>query len=230
MNRRILLLVVIFCSIFFTSAQAQFRMGPTGGLNFHRQVFKSNTYKYDAVFRSRLAFHLGIITDVVIDDNFSLQSELIYTQRGGYYKTDMPDITEEFQSDLGYLSLPVCLTAKLDVKSAYLFIGAGPYLSKLINSSHRFSANDINYENGKLRVGTNTETDQIKPWDAGVKVKAGFELKKGMYMCAFYDISTSDINPQFTVVRNKTFGIQLAYIFSLTEEDRYNRFESFYEF
>ena len=30
--------------------------------------------------------------------------------------------------------------------------------------------------------------------------------------------------------RNKTFGVQLAYIFSLTEEDRYNRFENFYEF
>jgi hypothetical protein len=73
-------------------------------------------------------------------------------------------------------------------------------------------------------------TDQIKPWDAGVKLKAGFELKKGFSMSAFYDISTADINPQFTVTRNKTFGVQWAFLFSTTEEDRYNRFESFYEF
>ncbi len=49
-------------------------------------------------------------------------------------------------------------------------------------------------------------------------------------MSAFYDVSTSDINPQFTVTRNKTFGVQLSYLFSMTEEDRYNRFEKFYEF
>ena len=126
--------------------------------------------------------------------------------------------------------MPICLTAKLDVKSAYIFAGAGPYISKLIYSSHTYTSNGFNIENGSLRVGTNYDTDQVKPWDAGVKLKAGFELKRGMYMSVFYDISTSDINPQFTVTRNKTFGVQFGYLFSLTEEDRYNRFENFYEF
>lgn len=209
---------------------AQFRVGPIGGLNYNRQVFKSNTYRYEGVFRSHLAFSAGVIGDLVLDKHLSLQPELIYTLRGGFYKSDRLNVSEEYQNDLSYISLPVCLTAKLDVNKAYLIAGAGPFLEKLIHSSHKYYSNGQNIENGRLRVGTNNETDQIKPWNAGVRLKAGFELKKGMYMVAFYDIGTSDINPQFTVTRNKTFGIHLAFLFSTTEEDRYNRFEKFYEF
>lgn len=230
MNRKIAFSIILLLSIFSAELQAQFRMGPTGGLNFNRQVFKSNTYRYDGVFKTRLGFHMGLMTDLIINEKLSLQTELLYTQRGGYYKTERQDISEEYTGNIGYISLPICMTAKIDVRSAFLFIGAGPYISKLLHSSHTYNSNGTNVENGKLRVGTNYETDQVKPWDAGVKFKAGFELKKGMYMSAFYDISTSDINPQFTVTRNKTFGVQLAYLFSLTEEDRYNRFEKFYEF
>jgi len=230
MKKTLMLLSLTLGLAIVNTTQAQFRVGPTGGLNFNRQVFKSNTHRYDALFRTRLGFHLGVLTDLIINDNLSLQTELLYTQKGGYYKIERPDITEEYTANLGYVSLPVCLTAKLDVRSAWLFIGAGPYINRLLHSNHTYTSNGFNLENGKLRIGTDYNSDQVKPYDAGIKVKAGFELKKGMYMSAFYDISTSDINPQFTVTRNKTFGVQLAYIFSTTEEDRYNRFENFYEF
>ncbi|MBL7771849.1 MAG: PorT family protein [Chitinophagaceae bacterium] len=209
---------------------AQFRVGPVGGLNFKRQVFKSNTYRFDALFKERLGFNLGVMSEIVMTKNLSLQSELLFTQRGGYYKTEGVNISEEFTSDLSYVSLPLCLTYKLDVRSAWLIAGAGPYLEKLIHSSHKYYSNGVNIENGPMRVGNSFYTDQLKPWSAGVKVKAGFELRRGMYMVAYYDIGTSDINPQFTVTRNKTYGIQWSYIFSTTEEDRYNRLENFYEF
>lgn len=212
------------------AVSAQFRIGPVGGMNFNRQVYKSNTIKYEGIFRNRLGFHAGVITDLVMTKNLSLQSELLYSLRGGYYKSDRANVTEELQTDLGYFTLPICLTYKIDVRSAHLIASAGPYLSKLLHSQHHFYSNGKNIENGPYRVGTDDLTDQIKPWDAGLKVKAGFELKKGMYMVAYYDIGSADINPQFTVTRNKTYGVSLAYIFSTSEEDRYNRFEKFYEF
>jgi hypothetical protein len=212
------------------AASAQLRLAPTGGFNFNRQIFKSNTYKYEGIFRNRLGFHAGMMADLVVTDFLSLQSELLFTRKGGFYKSDRPNISEEYQTDLNYISLPVCLTFKYDVKSAYLVLGAGPYINKLLSSQHRYYSNGENIENGPMRIGTDYDTDQIKPWDAGVKFKAGFELKKGLMMTAYYDWSTADINPQYTITRNKTYGVQLAYIFSLTEEDRYNRFEKFYEF
>jgi Outer membrane protein beta-barrel domain len=229
MNKKVFCfsLLVLFAAM---QSFAQIRVGPIGGLNYKYQVFKSNTYRFDAQFKTRLAFNLGVMSEVVINKRLSLQSELLYNQRGGYYKTEGLNVSEEFKSDLSYISLPMCLTYKQDVRSAYLIVGAGPYIEKLIHSSHKYYQNGENIENGPMRVGTGNYTDQIKPWSAGLKVKAGFELKRGMYMVAFFDIGSSDINPQFTVTRNKTYGIQWSYIFSTTEEDRYNRLEKFYEF
>lgn len=225
-------LVVALCISLYalTVSHAQIRVGPVGGLNFKHQVFKSNTYAFDALFKSRLAFNAGAISELVLSKRLSLQAELLYSQRGGYYKTEGVFVSEEFKSDLSYISLPFCLTYKHDVRGAFLIAGAGPFIEKLIHSSHSYYHNGVNIENGPLRVGTNNYTAQLKPWAAGIKVKAGFELKRGMYMVAFYDIGTSDVNPQFTVTRNKTYGIQWGYIFSTTEEDRYNRLENFYEF
>lgn len=224
------MIVVLYGLFFVAPSNAQFRIGPVGGINFNRQVFKSNTIKYEGTFRNRLGFHAGLITDFILNKNLSLQSELLYSLRGGYYKLDRANVSEELQADLGYITVPVCLTYKMDLRNAHLIASAGPYLSKLLHSQHHFYSNGKNIENGAYRVGTDNIDAQIKPWDAGVKLKAGFELKKGMYLVAFYDISTADINPQFTVTRNKTYGVSLAYIFSTNEEDRYNRFEKFYEF
>lgn len=223
-------LLTLFLMAVGILAHAQLRLGPIGGVNFNRQIFKSNTYRYDDVFTTKLGLNIGMMADWVMHKNFSIQSELIYAQRGGNYKTEHINITESYNSKLGYISLPIVFTGKLDVNSAYLIAGAGVYIEKLIFSSHSYYSNGNNIENGPLKVGTNMYTDQIKAWGAGVKFKAGFELKKGMYAVAFYDIGTTDLNPQFTVVRNKTFGAQLGFLFSLTEEDRYNRFEHFYEF
>jgi len=225
--------ILFFCSIIlcmYADSMAQFRLGPTGSMGINRQIYKSNSYRYEGLFKNRLGYQVGVITDLILTPSLSLQSELLYARRGGYYKLEKANITEEYTTDLGYVTLPVCLTYKLDLKSAYVIFGAGPYLGKLLHSNHTYKSNDINIENGALRVGSDYNTDQIKPWDAGLKLKAGFELKKGFYMVAYYDISTADINPNFTVTRNKTLGIQFAYIFSLTEEDRYSRFEKFYEF
>lgn len=229
MLKKVTLFVVLMFSILVQS-NAQFRVGPVGGLNYNRQVVKSNTYRLDALFRTRLAFNFGVMSELVMSKRLSLQSEFLFSQRGGYYKTEGLNVSEEFKTDLDYLTLPICLTYKHDVKTGYLILGAGPYLEKLIHSSHNYYSNGENIENGPLRVGTSYYTAQIKPWAAGFKVKAGFELKRGFYMVAFYDIGTSDVNPQFTTTRNKTYGLQWSYIFSTTEEDRYQRLENFYEF
>jgi hypothetical protein len=230
MFKKQIFFISLFVFSFLVNTNAQFRIGPTGGLNFNRQVFKSNTYKYEALFKNQLGFHVGAISDVVITPYLSLQSELIYTRRGGYYSTERTNVSEEYKAVVGYISLPLCMTLKKDVKGAYVIAGAGPYIERLMHSSHSYSSNGADVENGSLRVGTNFLTDQIKPWSAGVKLKSGFELKSGFYTVVYYDIGTADINPQLTVTRNKTYGVQFGYIFSLTEEDRYNRFNNFYEF
>ncbi|MBU3677952.1 MAG: hypothetical protein FGM54_12335, partial [Chitinophagaceae bacterium] len=71
MNRRILFTACLVLASAL-AVSAQFRLGPIGGLNFYRQVYKSNTYRYEAIFQSRLSFNAGMIGDFVINRRFSI--------------------------------------------------------------------------------------------------------------------------------------------------------------
>jgi len=224
------MLILLFAVLSTSGAMAQFRLGPIVGVNYNRQTQKSNTYRYENLFQNRLAFNVGVIGDLVITPWLSIQPELLYTFKGGAYQLEQPNLSEEYKANLGYVQLPISLTGKLVVGKAAIFGSVGGYVSKLVFTNHSYTLNDDINETGKLRVGTDYFTDQIKPWDAGARFKFGVELNRGFYLAAFYDVGAYDINPQFTVTRNKTVGVQTGYIFSLSEEDRYDRFENFYEF
>jgi hypothetical protein len=204
----------------------QFRIGPTGGVIFSHQNQKSNTYNFEGVYTSRISFIAGASMDIRIRKNFNFQPEVLYSLKGGTYT----NLKEESKVNLGYLVVPMVLSYKLDLNKAYMVFGAGPYVSKLVINNHSYIQNGKDVESGKLRVGTNYDTDQIKPWDAGFKFKLGFEHKKGLFFNAFYDLGTADVNPQFTITHNKAIGVQIGYLFSVTEEDRYERFNEFYDF
>ncbi len=210
-------------------AIAQFRIGPSGGINFSHQINKSNTYPFEGVYKNRISFVAGASMDIGLKGKFTLQPEVLYSFKGGSYLLSNANIREEMKVNLGYLMMPLALAYKIDLNKAFMFFSAGPYLSKLIINNHSYIQNGNSVESGKLRVGTNYDTDQIKPWDAGLKYKIGFEHKKGLFFNAFYDMGTSDINPQFVITRNKTIGVQIGYLFSVTEEDKYDRLNSFYD-
>ena len=82
---------------------------------------------------------------------------------------------------------------------------------------------------GTLRVGR-TWDDQITPYDLGLKFKTGFEIKRGMNMGVYYEMGLTDINPQFVQTYNKVFGVSVSYLFSITQEDKYNRYPDYYHY
>ena len=227
LKRTFLLLTAVF---FVSSAQAQVRIAPMMGFNFNRQIQKSNNNKFQGLFNTKLHFSVGAMGDIILTDYLSVQPELLYTFKGGAYQLEPSSVSEDFSTNLGYLQLPVCITGKLDVKRGFLFAGAGMYVSRLVFTNYSLDQNYQNVDAGRLRVGNDYLSDQVKPWDYGLKFKLGFELKRGLYMGAFYDVGLQDVNPQYTVTRNKTVGVQVGWSISLTEEDRYERFENFYEF
>jgi len=223
--------VLILCALALVSvAQAQVRIAPVVGFNFNQQIQKSNNISFEGVENTKLHMSLGAMGDILVTDFLSVQPELLYTFKGGAYEIEPSSVSENYNSNLGYLQMPICLTGKLKVNRGFLFAGAGPYVSRLVYTNYVLEQNYQNVDAGKLRVGKDYLRDQITPWDYGLKFKVGFELDRGFYMGAFYDMGTKDINPQFTTTRNRTVGVQMGWSISLSEEDRYERFDNFYEF
>jgi len=227
LKRALFLILSVFL---FGNAGAQFRIAPMMGFNFNRQIQKSNNTRFQGLFNTNLHFSVGAMGDILLTDNLSIQPELLYTFKGGAYQLEPSTVTEEYSNSLGYISLPVCITGKIDLNRAFVFAGVGGYISRLTFTSYSLDQNAANVDAGKLRVGNDYLSDQVKPWDYGFKFKAGMELKRGFYMGAFYDVGMQDVNPQVVVTRNKTIGVQLGWVLSVTEEDKYERFEDFYQF
>lgn len=223
-------ILILSALVLVTSVQAQVRIAPIMGFNFNRQFQSSNNNQFEGLFNTKLHFSLGAMGDILLNRYLSIQPEVLYTFKGGAYELEPSSVSEKFTNNLGYLQMPVCITGKLPVQRGFLFAGAGIYASRVLFTNYVLEQNYKNVDAGKLRVGKDYLRDQITPWDYGFKFKAGFELDRGFYMGAFYDLGTHDVNPQYVVTRNRTFGVQFGWSISLTEEDRYERFENFYEF
>ena len=227
LKRAFLLLATVFlCG----AINAQVRLAPVAGLNLNQQIQKSNNNRFQGVFSTKLHFSVGVMSDIILTDFLSLQPELLYTFKGGSYTLEPSSVSEQYTNNLGYVSMPVCITGKLNVRGGALFAGAGGYVSRIAFTSFELDQNSERVDAGKLRIGRDHLSDQIMPWDYGLKFKTGFELQRGFYMSAFYEIGLKDVNPQWPETRNQTVGVQIGWILSLTEEDKYERFENFYEF
>lgn len=141
-------------------ANAQARAGIKGGLNV------SNLYIDDVNDENaRYGFNVGVYGQVVSNDVFALQPELLFTTKGakGEY-TGLIDQTVKF--NLNYLELPILAVFKLGDAAE---IHVGPYVSYLLSANTSFS--------GDLANGTDDiDRDQLKSFDYGLAGGVGFNF------------------------------------------------------
>ncbi len=209
-------------------AIAQPKLGVIVGPSFTTQKWVSNAVTMGGV-KSALNFHVGVTTDFPLNYNLSLQPELYYSFQKQSITQQNVNLYNYNNYTLGYLKMPVLMTYMREVGNIWWYLGAGPYLSGIVNTNTTFLQNDQRISAGAMRVGYN-ELDQVIPVDYGYKIKAGFELSKGVNINFFYDRGLKDINPQFLQTYNRTFGVSFLYLFSLNENDKYNRYPDYYNY
>ena len=113
--------------------QAQLvRFGFKGGLNYANQngsniTVNSDNYNTDAI----TSYHAGLVAELKLTDGFSIQPELLYSTQGATYK----NAVEEFENELGYLSIPVL--AKFNLNKT-VSLDLGPQASFLLSERNNF--------------------------------------------------------------------------------------------
>jgi Outer membrane protein beta-barrel domain len=214
---------------FTQASKAQIKIGAIGGLTFANQRWVSNTQNFDASIKTKTNFMVGVTSDIPLSAAFSFQPELYYSRQNTSVSQSNLLLNNFNTYKLGYLKMPACITYMHDFNKAFWFVGAGPYVANLASTDASFIQNDIRLSSGSMRVGTGTN-DQITPWDFGLKFKAGFEIKKGISMNLYYEQGLKDVNPQFVQTYNRVFGFAVSYLFSVTAEDKYNRYPDDYNY
>ena len=161
---------ILFCVQ--TNAQSSKReegivLGVKGGLNM-------SNFMGDVEDQGmRTSIHLGLLAEIIVSDNFSVQPELLYSGQGSTYTGSAPGFA---RTKLDYLTVPVLgkfgLTDKLSFE-------AGPQLGFLVSAKRK----------------TNTSNDKIegvKTLDFGLNAGLEYELGSGVIFQGRYNLGLTD--------------------------------------
>lgn len=166
-------LILLLCACLSINAQTSKReegikFGFKAGINasnFNGDV-EDNAMRY--------GLHIGLLSEIIINDKISIQPELLYSAQG--FKNETPGSFSKSKFD--YILLPVLIKYYAIEK---LSIEAGPQVGFLVNS--------INRDNNG-----NVDIDDQSVVDFGVNLGLGYELSGGFFVQGRYNFGITNVN------------------------------------
>jgi hypothetical protein len=125
-----LLLIIILTSTSLVQSQS-LKFGLKAGINL------ANYSGSDISTSTITSFHAGLVSELKVFKNFSLQPELLYSMQGA----EIDELGQQFTNELGYVSIPVLAKFYLDRN---LSLELGPQFSFLLNERNNVQAGDSN--------------------------------------------------------------------------------------
>jgi len=230
MKTKIVLLVI--CIFGFMSSNAQVQFGVRGGIDYSTMNVKLK-YQYDSGIKGLLNYHLGLISDYRINDNFFLKTGLLLSKKGFNQEINDLDSTTKFRVTPYYIEVPVLGEFKFKVHKINLLIDLGPYFSYgifgSVNLDIKSNKEDINYsENirwskyGYLILAENEQIvynygySKIKRFDYGVNFELGLEYES-LTLSVGYSYGLANLMWEYYTnekMSNQDVRISLTYMFS----------------
>ena len=202
------------CLYFFTS-----RIGFSSWVNMSELDYEELQNKPLEV-ASYNGIQVSMVNNFRIGGIFSIQPELVFSQKGYRYKEDAPEYNT-FVSN--YLELPVMMEVGIPLgNSVQLFADLGPNVSYLLSArekvfdlhTNQFSTQEVDFS---LR-------DELERLDFGVNLGGGFSFRFRRSKITFdarYNIGFNDImevdSPQaaFELAKNRVTNFAIGYSYIL---------------
>ena len=180
-------MIVFFAIILFGfTANAQF--GVKGGANFAN--FGGDDAGDDKML---VAFYAGVLYNVMINEMFSFQPELVYSGQGAKDEDDL-------KLKLNYLNLAPLF--RYNTKSGF-FVGTGPQIGFLLSAKFKDDNNSVDVK------------DQFKSTDFSWAFMLGYQMQSGFGVYGRYNLGLSNIlDADEGDLKNMVIQLGLRYMFS----------------
>ncbi len=169
--RKIILLLITILSINLHAQKSKREegivIGIKGGVNFSNFIGVIE----DQGIRSSI--HIGLLAEIMVSDNFSIQPEILYSKQGSTYTGNIPGF---FRTKLDYISLPVEGKFKITEKISF---EAGPQLGILMSS--RLKTNN-----------SNLKIEGLKTLDFAINAGLQYNINKGAFVQGRYVFGLTD--------------------------------------
>jgi hypothetical protein len=170
--KRILFFIIVSSSLTISAQNSKKDEGITfglkGGLNVSNFIGEVNNNTF------RTSVHIGIFSEIMISDKFSLQPELLYSGQG-FSGSATPGFS---RSKYDYINLPVL--AKIYIAKK-ISIEAGPQLGFLVSAKEKTDNDNVSISNQKTV-------------DFSLNLGLAYDLKNGIFFQTRYNLGLSNIN------------------------------------
>ena len=221
MKKFLLLILAVFS---FTCANAQFKFGIKGGLNYSSVTGgDQDTYIGDADYKN--SYHFGIMPNFQFGGMFGFKPELLYSSKGFQlnetFNNEYGGTSDvEIKTNLNYLSLPLLM----NIDAGPIFFELGPEVAYLIATTGENKV-DVKDSSGNKIDKLDSKAEYIIDEEnyadfdfgfvagIGVNLPAGFGLGvryNGGFMSIYAD---EKVNGKNVNVKNSTFMLSLNYTF-----------------
>lgn len=213
MKKTILSLAILAGAVGVANAQTGVKYGLKGGFNtstFSGADSNGSNYK--------VGFNAGAFLNFGVSDNFSVQPEFLYSQKGAAIK-DFPYLTStggtntngKYKSTLGYLDIPIMFRYNIGEDGKGLYIEVGPQGSFVL---HR---RDFVEDGSGNQIGSSyTSTDDLNKVVIGYAGGIGYQITSGLGLNLRYNGDFSQVYKQNNGainVHNSVFQFQVGYAF-----------------
>lgn len=185
-------MVVAILAIPSFQAQEFFRMGAKAGVNFANLVGDTEGAEM------RTSFHLGLVGEIPMSDQFYFGPEVLYSSQGAEFSDG------EFDGALKLDYIQVPLMARYYIAEGFS-IEAGPQIGFLISSEVEID-------------GISVDADEImKGFDYGVNFGLGYKLTSGIFVQGRYNLGLANVfeteDMENEKVKNSVIQFSLGYMF-----------------
>ncbi|MEP6804416.1 MAG: porin family protein [Flavobacterium sp.] len=213
MKKSMLMLFTLFLGVTITAQTEKVKLGVKAGLNISSLNFDENELNSS----NKAGFTAGIMVEIPIIKNFSLQPEVLYSQQGAkssFWDNDVTNSNYKSTIKLNYLNIPVMLKYYV-IKG--LSVQAGPQIGILLKANNKYQDNFLGYEN--------QESFDLKDYSAGIDTSVnlglGYQFKDKFYTDLRYNISYSNVFKDGDVnhfvnsnMKNRVFQVTIGYFFN----------------
>jgi opacity protein-like surface antigen len=184
MKKISLILTLCLLGIFTLNAQ-MLQFGVKGGVNFANYT---NGEIEGVDFNQVTSYHFGLVTEIKLLGNLSLQPELLYSTQG----SELEGFGEQIKNELGYISLPVM--AKFYLTSNRLSIEAGPQFSFLVSERNELDSTDSN------------------TFDFGIGGGLSYKITDGLFISGRYIAGLTEVKKD-AAAKNAVIQFSVGYLF-----------------
>ncbi|MFH6995562.1 porin family protein [Flavobacterium sp. FlaQc-48] len=212
MKKYMLILCTLFLGVTVVAQNQQVKVGVKAGLNLANLTFDQSGLGSSG----KTGFTTGVMIEIPMAKNFSLQPELLYSQQGSktsFYDQDVTNSNYKSTIELNYLNIPLMLKYYI-VKG--FSVQAGPQIGILLKANNKYEDNFLGYENH--------ETFNLKDYSTGIDTSVnfglGYQFKDKFYTDVRYNVSYSNVFKDGDAnhfidgdMKNRVFQVTIGYFF-----------------